>query len=247
MKITTLNLFGRFDDWQSRQKNIIQYLSSADADIIFFQEVVYLPDESAYTQVTDINKTLAYPYEHIAVTRLQTSLQYSEHREGQGLLSKYPIIKSETLVLRQNPEDHLQRIVQLVDIKVGVEIVKFANVQFAELPRHAGNHLQELLEILHSRGEHRIILGDFNIPNIDIPLYAQLWRHDYRSSSATPYISYPSLETRLDYILLPKAYTFTETTLSGDTLSDHRALTAGVALTAGARLPQPSLQSNLLS
>lgn len=228
MRITTLNLFGRFDDWQSREKNITQYLSGVDADVIFFQEVVYLPDESAYTQVSELNQTLAYPYEHIAVTRLQTSVEHSEHREGQGLLSKHPIIKSETLVLRQNPEDHLQRIVQLVDVKVGEEIVKFANVQFAELPRHAGNHLQELLEILHSRHEHRIILGDFNIPNIDIPLYAQLWHEDYVSSSATPYISYPSLETRLDYILLPKAYTFTETTLSDDTLSDHRAVTVDV-------------------
>lgn len=230
MRITTLNLFGYFDDWQSRQKNIVQYLSNADADIVFFQEVVYLPDKSTYTQVSELGKALTYPYEHIAVTRLQTSTEHSEYREGLSLLSNHPIIKSETLVLRQDPEDHLQRIVQLVDVKIGEEIVMFANVQFAELPRHAATHLQELLEILHSRHEQRIIVGDFNIPNIDIPLYAQLWQQDYISSSATPYISYPSLDTRLDYVLLPKTYAFVETTLSDDTLSDHRALTVEVTL-----------------
>lgn len=230
MKLSTLNLFGRFDNWPTRRKKIIHYLSDIDADVVFFQEVVYLPDESPYTQVTELNDTLAYPYEHTAVTRLQTSEVYSEHREGQGILSKFPIVKSETLVLRQHPHDHLQRIVQLVDIQVNDQIVKFANVQFAELPIHAGIHFEELLDILRSRHEQRIIVGDFNIPNIDLPLYTKLWQKDYTSSSATPYISYPLFETCIDYILIPKLYTFDDITVSPDGLSDHRAVTANITL-----------------
>lgn len=230
MKLTTLNLFGRFNNWPMRREEIVHYLSSVEADIVFFQEVVYLPDESPYAQVTELNDALTYPYEQSAVTRLQTSELYSEHREGQGIISKFPIIKSETLVLRQHPHDHLQRIVQFIDVQVNDQIVKFANVQFAELPFHAVIHFEELLDILRARNEQRIIVGDFNIPNIDVPLYAKFWQQDYISSSATPYISYPSLETRIDYVLIPKTYAFGDITLSGDTLSDHRALTTDVSL-----------------
>lgn len=230
MNITSLNLFGRMDNWPDRQTRIIDYLDRAAPDIAFFQEVVYLPDVSPTTQVTELNAILGYPYEHIAVTRLQTSDTYSEYREGQGILSKYPIVKSETLVLRQHPEDHLQRIVQLVDVDYHGVIVQFANIQFAELPRHAGIHFKELIDILRARDESRIILGDFNIPNIDIQVFRQLWEADYISSSATPYISYPLMDTRVDYILLPKAFAFEAITVSSEGLSDHLALSATVTI-----------------
>jgi endonuclease/exonuclease/phosphatase family metal-dependent hydrolase len=229
MIITSLNLFGRFDNWSRRRTNILSYINDTEPDLMFFQEVVYLPEASPLTQVTDLNKRLEYPYyEHIAVTRLQTSDTYSEYREGLGILSKFPVLKSETLVLRQDPRDHLQRIVQLFDIDYHGYTVKFVNVHFSEHQELAALHLVELFDILASRHERRIIVGDFNIP--DLEKYAELWQHDYSASSGEPYVSYPSLKSRIDYILMPKSDAFIDITVSDDGLSDHRALTADIRL-----------------
>lgn len=229
MIITSLNLFGRFDNWPKRRRNIVSYITDVEPDLLFFQEVVYLPDASPITQVSDISKRLERPYyEHIAVTRLQTNNKYSEYREGLGILSKFPVLKSEVLVLRQHENDHLQRIVQLFDIDYYGYTVKYANVHFSEHHDLAMIHLRELFEILHSRHERRIIVGDFNIPNLES--CADIWQHDYTASSGESYISYPSLKTRIDYILMPKSDAFVDISVSGDTLSDHRALTADIRL-----------------
>lgn len=226
MKITTLNLFGRHN-WQKRESPIVSYLRSESPDIIFFQEVVYIPEMSPITQVADINKHLSYPHQHTSVTRLQTSHEYENYREGLSILSKFPITYCETIVLKQDPNDHLQRIVQLFNVNVHGHIIKFANVHFSENPELAYLHLEELLSILKNRRETRIIAGDFNMPDLK---HAPLWKKTYKASTSEYYISYPSSNSRIDYILMPKSDVFVEIRLSPDTLSDHRALTAEIKL-----------------
>lgn len=226
MKITfgSLNVQA-FDAWDSRKNNIIDFIRQSDLDVVLFQEVTFLPQINAENQVSLLNKELKYPYENSAVTRLQTSPHYENYREGIGLISKWPILKSETFILKQQPHDEHQRIVQLVDMKVGEIVVKFANVHFSisdndeNLPRE---HLRELIEVLESRGETRIIGGDLNMDDVD--LHADLWSEHYISSSVVPYISYPSMNKRVDYFLLPKEYAFLNIATSPDGLSDHRGL-----------------------
>lgn len=226
MKITfgSLNVQG-FTDWDDRKANIIDYVKQTNPDIVLFQEVTFLPQIATENQVGILNKTLRYPYENTAITRLQKSPVYENYREGLGLISKYPILKSETIVLKQQDHDEHQRIVQLIDILCKDKIIKFAHVHFSisdndeDLPRE---HLVELLEILESRGETRIIGGDFNMSSVD--MHATLWQEKYICSSITPYITYPSMNKRIDYYLLPKEYSFVSITTSPDGLSDHRAL-----------------------
>lgn len=227
MKITvsSLNVQGFFD-WDGRKANIIDYLTMTSPDVIFFQEVTFLPQIASRNQVSLLNQALAYPYENTAVTRLQDSPHYENYREGLGIISKWPIVKSETIILKQQKDDEHQRIVQLVDVLHENEIVKLANIHFSisdnreDFPRE---HLNELLGILQARGETRIIGGDFNMNQID--LHADLWQNDYISSSVSPYITYPAMNKRVDYFLLPKNYAFIDITTSNDGLSDHRALT----------------------
>ncbi|MDB5187395.1 MAG: hypothetical protein JWM07_867 [Candidatus Saccharibacteria bacterium] len=227
MKITFSSVnVQSFTDWEDRKPNIIDYVKQTDPDVVLFQEVTFLPQINAENQVSILNKSLGYLYENSAVTRLQASTEFENYREGLGLISKYPILKSETFILKQQSHDEHQRIVQLVDILCDEKVVKFANVHFSisdrdeSLPRE---HLHELLQVLESRGETRIIGGDFNMNEID--LNADLWHDTYVSSSVTPYITYPSMNKRIDYFLLPKEYSFISITTSGDGLSDHRALT----------------------
>ena len=227
MKITFSSLnVQSFTDWDHRKANIVDYLKQTNPDVVLFQEVTFLPQINADNQVSLINKSMHYIFENTAITRLQDSHEYETYREGLGLISKYPILKSETIILKQQPHDEHQRIVQLVDILCKDKIIKFANIHFSisdndeNLPRE---HLVELLEILKSRGETRIMGGDFNMNDIDI--HQDLWKDAYICSSSTPYITYPAMDKRVDYFLLPKEYEFTEITTSGDGLSDHRALT----------------------
>ena len=237
MKLTfgSLNVQS-FSDWETRQPALINYFERTSPDVILFQEVTFLPAISPYTQVTLLNQSLHYPYEATHVTRLQDSHEYETYREGLGILSKWPILKSETLILKQQAHDEHQRIVQLIDLQCNKKIVRLAHVHFSisdtdeNLPRE---HLYELLEILTARGETRIIGGDFNMNDID--LHADLWQDDYISSSTTPYISYPPMNKRVDYFLLPKSYDFLNVDVSQDGLSDHRALEVAITDTTQTR------------
>ena len=227
MKITSLNL-QEFKDWDSRQPIIIDYLQTESPDIILFQEVVFLPDTSPYNQAQVLNQTLKYPAEQSAVTRLQPSHAHETYREGLAALSRYPVVKSDTIILKQASGDEHNRIVQMLDIDVNGSILKIANIHFSitDVTDFATAHLEETLEILKSRGEKRIIAGDFNLSFLEDCI--ELWGDEYRSSTDQPYITFPRLDKRVDYFLIPKEYTFISISTSEDGLSDHRALTADI-------------------
>ena len=227
MKLTTLNLQG-FANWEVREPAIVDYLQATDPDVVLFQEVVYLPEVSPYNQVQLLNQRLAYPFTQSAVTRLQPSPHYDVYREGLGLLSKHPIAQQETVVLKRAPGDEHNRILQLVDMKIGEQVVKIANVHFSlsDTIDYATEHLRETLGILASRGEERIIAGDFNLDSLEAS--ANVWDAQYRASTEVDYISFPADNKRIDYFLIPKSYSFGAIATSGEGLSDHMAVTAEV-------------------
>lgn len=227
MKITTLNLQG-FVDWERRKPEIIEYLKGTDPDVILFQEVVFLPDISPFNQVQLLNEELKYPYEHSAVTRLQPSEDYKVFREGLSMLSKYPVVKTDTVVLKKEFDDEHYRIIQLVDVVMNDNLVLLANVHFSltDETDFATAHLKETLEIIANKDEERIIAGDFNIDHLE--KLSHIWGKDYEASTKIPYISYPAMHKRNDYVLVPKPFTFTDLSTSGNKLSDHRAVTVDI-------------------
>jgi endonuclease/exonuclease/phosphatase family metal-dependent hydrolase len=229
MKLTTLNLQG-FSDWDQRKSEIVAYLKATDPDIILFQEVVFIPDISPFNQAQILNQALGYPYEQSAVTRLQPSSQYITFREGLSILSKHVVTKSDTIVLKHEEGDEHNRIVQLIDIMVENQLVKLANVHFSitDVTDFATAHLKETLEIITDQGDERIIAGDFNIDHLET--LSDIWGEHYRASTDMSYISYPTMNKRNDYVLIPKQFTFVDLSTSGDTLSDHRAITVEIAI-----------------
>jgi endonuclease/exonuclease/phosphatase family metal-dependent hydrolase len=229
MKITTLNLQG-FVDWHTRQSEILAYLKATNPDVILFQEVVFIPDISPFNQVQLLNQELQYPYEHSAVTRLQPSSEHKTFREGLAMLSKYPVVKTDTVVLKKEVNDEHHRIIQLVDLIVDHHAVLLANVHFSltDTTDFATAHLEETLQIIADKDEERIIAGDFNIDHLET--LSGIWSEHYEASTKVPYISYPAMHKRNDYVLVPKPLKFTEIATSGDTLSDHRAVTVNIAI-----------------
>jgi endonuclease/exonuclease/phosphatase family metal-dependent hydrolase len=229
MRITTLNL-QQFVNWEARQPAIIDYLQSTSPDIIVFQEVVFLPKISPYNQVQLLNQTLNYSTIHSAITRLQPSTEHETYREGLAALSKFPVVQSDTIILKQAPGDEHNRIVQLLDLEVDGRIIKIANVHFSitDIIDFATAHLTETLEILAMRGEERIIVGDFNLSSLEEAAY--LWEKQYRCSTEKDYITFPKQNKRIDYFLIPKAYSFESISTSEGELSDHQAVTVDIKL-----------------
>ena len=227
MKIMTLNLEGYFD-WDDRADRIVRHIQRQDPDVILFQEVVYLPEESPYTQVTLLNRILKYPFQHASVTRLQPSPHYDNYREGLAVLSKLPITSSEVLVLKKEADDPHNRIIQFIDVIDDERTVGLANAHLSVREDHAIHHLEEVLGIMDSRGEKRIMAGDFNVDHIDH--HSSVWRRDgyVLSTSNHQYVSFPDGHKTIDYFLVPKEYELDSLGLSHDGLSDHRAVMATI-------------------
>lgn len=239
MKLTTLNLEG-FTDWKNREPKIVEYLRATDPDIIFFQEVVFIPEVSPFNQVQLLNQKLGYPYEHSAVTRLQPSHRYHTFREGLSMLSKHPINKSDTIVLKKEFDDEHNRIIQLVDVTFHGELVQLANVHFSltDVTDFATAHLKETLAIIAAKKEERIIAGDFNMDYLED--LSDIWSGQYKATVKIPYVSYPLMHKRNDYVLVPKLFSFATLSTSGDALSDHRALTVQIDVSRSHNDAQPA-------
>jgi len=124
--------------------------------------------------------------------------------------------------------------------------VKLANVHFSltDFTDYATAHLVETLEIIANKNEARIIAGDFNIDHLEA--LSDIWGENYKASTKIPYISYPLENKRNDYMLVPKAYEFTNISTSGNNLSDHRAVTVKIENLASLKLANEATTARLV-
>lgn len=222
MKVTSLNLAG-YKNWHERELNIVSYLEAVDSDVVFLQEVKFNPEYSPYSQSKYLNSLLSTPYlySQTSVSRIFQSSQNEESREGLAVLSRYPIVDSEVIVLRKREDDKHTRIIQKVSLLINDRVINFTNVHFSN-NEYSHEQLEETLLITKNRNESSIILGDFNI--FDLQTVSHLYSADYvASTEISKYISFPSEASTFDYILMPREYAFTSLGV-GEKLSDHNAL-----------------------
>lgn len=223
MKVTTLNLAG-YKNWYERETKIVAYLNDTKSDVVFLQEVNFDPGYSPLSQAKYLNSKLMspYPYSQVNVSRFYQPSIGNSYREGLAVLSMHPIVESEVLALTQKPDDKHTRIIQTVSLLIDSRVVHFTNVHFSN-NHYSTEQLRETLDIIKKRGEQSIILGDFNIH--DVQTVSDMYSTDYTASSEfARYISFPSEGATFDYVLLPKKYNFMSIT-TGEGLSDHNAVT----------------------
>lgn len=171
-----------------------------------------------------LNGLLDRPYTHsqTSVSRIYQSSDGSQQREGLAALSRHPIIDSEVIVLAKRPDDKHTRIIQNISVLIDGKITNFTNVHFSN-NQYSIEQLTETLEIIKARNEPGVILGDFNIQ--DIQAHSNVFASSYTvSTEFTPYISFPSESATFDYVLLPKQYQYISLNVT-EGLSDHNALT----------------------
>ena len=226
MRITTLNLRGFFD-WEHRMPLLVEYLRELAPDVLLLQEVVYLPEISPFSTVELLNRGLLHPYRQEAITRLQRGRRHEVYREGLAVLSRLPVGASQTIALQHETGDPHHRIVQLVDVVGEGGVWPLANVHLSVRDDFALTHLGEVLGMLRAKGEQRIVGGDFNVDHLE--QHAELWEDAVLTSSVQPYLSHPSSNENDDYFLVPTAYAIDRIQVSGDELSDHRAVTVDLS------------------
>ena len=142
-------------------------------------------------------------------------------------MSRLPIRNPETLALAKIPDDKHTRIIQNADVTIGGMSFGLTNVHFSN-DQHSTSQLKEALDILDRRNKSNLIAGDFNI--FDINTQRHLFEDNYTvSTDITAYISFPSENATLDYILLPNKLRYVSIKTI-ERVSDHNGILAVVEL-----------------
>ncbi len=229
ISILTLNLW-RYYDFDIRLPNIIKAIQDNQPDVVCLQEVQIDPSVSPFSQVEILKEKLPeYKYSIHSTIYLKDSQRGKKLEKpvqhGMAMLSKYPIVNSFEFFVTPNEGEAEPRSILCFDVEIGSGVFKFANIHFANREDWAKNQLEEFLGFLNSRGEKRILAGDFNM--FKLPEYDALsgykLSYDYKS-----YESYPKDGGCLDYVAIPDEFSFTKGELLEEYLSDHKGLLANI-------------------
>lgn len=225
ISIITLNLW-RYYDFEKRLKNIISVLRAKSPDIVFLQEVQIDQSVSPFSQIDLIKEQFPdYRYSIHSTIYLKDFQQGKKLdkpiQHGMAVLSKNPILNSFNFFVSKNPEEKEPRSILCFDVEIGSKLLKFANIHFANKEDWAKNQLVEFLDFINSRGEKRILAGDFNLFGLSKYDILQKYKlsYDYKA-----YLSYPKDVGCLDYVAIPEGFKFVDVELLEEYLSDHKAL-----------------------
>lgn len=231
-KMMTLNLWCYFD-WDNRKDAIVSLMKDAQPGVVAFQEAQTNPSFSAWPQSDFIANSCNYPYRVFAPTygrngQVSPSGTMDQRASyGLALISKYPIVSSETYFLSQHPDHNEACSVLFCKIEVEGTIIDVCNVHFGNSDLFADLHLNELMDLCGARNIQPIILGDFNIFDLSVYKKTRLKNYILSTDTAT-YESMPKNNGTLDYIAVPSEYTISSVVCPDIYVSDHRALLANV-------------------
>ena len=234
IKLLSLNIYN-YHDWNERKPKIVDFIRKHNPDIISFQEV---RDDAQFNkkgdnQAKQLNNELNYPY-YSFFTTTDKKKEHPERyaldcTEGTAILSKFPILKAEKVKLKKNSEDIHNCGNLHVKIKANNKIIEVIAVHFSNKDLFSLLHLIETLKYTKEKKIKPIIMGDFNVKFPD-------WLHDLTEDSFKSsfkykkYISLPSENITLDYIIIPKKFNFKSVKCEGEGISDHKALIAEIEI-----------------
>lgn len=231
VKIASLNLW-QFNDWEQRVRDIIDLVKKVDPDILLTQETQIDPNFDDRNQIEILNEKLCYPYFLFQPAEVRTQKKGVKLpfpvSHGLGVLSKFPL-EFEVLRLTRASDDKENRIILVCSANIEGLYMNFANVHFSNSNLWAEDHFKETLAVLDERNIQPILVGDFNIYNIE--KYKDIYGDKYISSSEKfEYISYPDDGASLDYFLIPKNCEFLNFKCQNEYVSDHRMIVAEILL-----------------
>lgn len=160
---------------------VIYELKKSDADIVCFQEIDFGSKRSFHLDQQQELAKLGYPYygkninwdkKYVPFPYFPFSMHFGKMLSGQSVLSKFPIVEQDRIVLKRNPNNpfyydsfYLDRLAQLTKIEIKGRTVILINVHLeAYDPSTRRAQFQEIknLYLKYAKEFPTILLGDFN-------------------------------------------------------------------------------------
>lgn len=217
IKLFSLNLWNLNDDFKRRMQLIDQWVKHTSPNIVFLQEVSKDPDSAR------LQSDLIYAGDASIHRFYASQYQWDEREEGLAILTHFPVLGVESMMLPEAENDGLRRVL-IVVLDIGGQRVVAANTHFAfrlgqdearlEQSRHLLNCL--VAACVYYKTESIILAGDFNavpespavteitqgeLPLIDIFAHTEERTHKFTASSTNPYVNSDDGADRwIDYI-----------------------------------------------
>jgi endonuclease/exonuclease/phosphatase family metal-dependent hydrolase len=210
MKLMSLNIWRYDGDWSSRRQHIIDAILLEKPDIIFMQEV--FDDQRHQTkdgphQAKQLNKGLGY--QHMIYDVMEQTI--TEHKEdvkelvfdGLLCLTNMQIIEHKVVRLKREETDKHHRAIQIIKVFWKGKEVVFYHTHYSNTNEWSELHLMETRDYFITGQEMPIILGDLNIlePAVIKKVLGDKFQSSYELGE---YVSFPSKNQVLDYIVIPK-------------------------------------------
>lgn len=159
MRIVNWNIWWRFGSWEQRQKAIIETLSGLNADIITLQEV-WADDVTTQAEVL----ADALGFAHV----FSPTMTMNRFGFGNAILSRWPVLSSESLELSGREETHEGRGIIQAEIEGPRGRIAVFNTHLNYRYEHSHIRQQQVGELAQFvqrksvKGFPPILCGDFN-------------------------------------------------------------------------------------
>lgn len=166
LRLACFNIWHDRDDWAARLPLVVETLRAADADVIGLQEVL----QDAATGLPNQAETLAAALGGYQVRFMSTDAQDAPRRYGNAILSRLPILETDTKKLE--PLDDFRTALR-VRVDFGGRPIDVVNTHFhhtAEGAAIRARQAADLLSWIGDGGAPLIVMGDFNAPLEDAGL-----------------------------------------------------------------------------
>ena len=166
LRLATFNIWHDQKDWAARLPLIVQTLRAADADVVALQEVLEDADKGLPNQA----ETIAAALGGYALRFMSTDAEGARRRYGNAILTRLPILKSDTKKLE--PLDDYRTALR-VRVDFHGRPIDVVNTHFHHTAEGAAIRARQAADLLAWIGQGDaplIVMGDFNAPLDDAGL-----------------------------------------------------------------------------
>lgn len=210
-------------------------IKQLDFDVIGLNEVYFTGyNEDCVNQTEKLAKFAGYGYCASAIGATDGVVSI-----GNGLLSRYPIVHVEKILVDTIPENEREeegwyepRVLLVVDIDVQGEIVRVVASHFGCIQKEREKIVEKICELITQRPVD-VVMGDFNaLPNAKelLPLYEKMISAGQAVGNTE--FTFASYEPKIciDYIFVDKKYEVEEYTVHKVNTSDHFPISAKITV-----------------
>jgi hypothetical protein len=150
--------------------------------------------------------------------------------DGLLCLTNLQVLENKVVHLKKQENDKHYRAIQIIKILWQESEITFYHTHYSNTNEWSKLHLQETKEYLMGKKVYPIIVGDLNIlkPEVIKEVLVDKFECSY---DIKQYVSFPSKNEVLDYVVVPKGlYKFNDIRCDYDNCSDHLALIVDISI-----------------